>query len=87
MMGLLRVVRGFVGFLLLMQIFGLVISLLWIQHPAAAHGHGLASVLSRFAFLLFSGGLFFGLRTVINRLHLKKHGVPHPALADKPWAL
>jgi len=37
--------------------------------------------------LAVSGLMFFWLRRVINRLHIRKHGVPHPALAEKEWAL
>ncbi len=33
------------------------------------------------------GCLFFGLRSLTNKLHIKKHGVPHPALGEKKWAL
>jgi hypothetical protein len=36
--------------------------------------------------LLIFGGLFFGLRLFINKLHTKLQGSPHPALATK-WSL
>ena len=75
MVGILRVVRGFIGLLWVLQSFGLVIALLWQQ----------MSIAGLVAYLL-SGAAFFGLRSVINRLHLKKHGVRHPALAENPWA-
>ena len=81
MIGLCRVVRGLIGFLMLMQLFGLVISLLWLP------GYGIGSFLYRVALLVISGGLFFGLRHIINRLYLNKHGVPHPTLAEQRWAL
>ena len=88
MMMLCRVVRGLIGFLILMQLFGLLINLLWLlPQPGPAPEYGIGSLLYRLALLLLSGGWFFGLRRIINRLHFKKHGVPHPALADQPWAL
>jgi len=46
-----------------------------------------AMVVLKLAVLVVSGGLFFGLRKLINRLHEKKHGEPHPALAKKAFAL
>ena len=88
MIGLCRIARGLIGLLLLMQLFGLAINLLWLlPDPGAAHEHGLASLLYRLVLLSLSGGLFFALRHIINRLYLKRHGRAHPALAERPWAL
>ena len=87
MFGFLRIVRGFFGFLIVLQIFGLVPVLTWLQQPSAVTGSMYGQLLVKVIFLLLFGGLFFGLRSVINRLHLKKHGVPHPTLAEKRWAL
>lgn len=33
------------------------------------------------------GGLFFGMRSIIQRLHMKLRGTPHAALSGKWWAL
>ena len=89
MFGILRLVRGFCGLLFGMQVIGVFPVLLkWLQQPDAVTGHmwGLVIIWKVLAMVLF-GWLFFALRGLINRLHTKKHGVPHPALADKKWAL
>lgn len=87
MIGLLRVMRGIVGFFVVLQIFGVVIILTWLQQPNLPTGYVLGQFIFRIVVLLMFGGLFFGLRSIINRLHTKKHGVPHPTLAEKRWAL
>jgi hypothetical protein len=88
MIGLFRAVRGLIGLLIVLQLFGLVINLLWLlPQPGAAHAYGMGSLLYRLALLLVSGALFFGLRRIINRSYLRRHGVPHPTLADRRWAL
>jgi len=87
-MGFIRVLRGLIGLLLLMQIFGLIINLLWLlPNSGEAAGYGMGSIVYRLVLFLVSIGLFMGLRRVINRMYLKKHGVPHPTLAQRPWAL
>jgi hypothetical protein len=88
MTGLLRVIRGLIGLLIVLQPFGLVINLLWLlPNPGADNGYEIASLLYRLALLAVSVGLFLGLRRIINRLYLKKHGVPHPTLAQRRWVL
>lgn len=87
MFGLLRLIRGFCGFLFAMQIFGLLPVLTWLQQPDAITGGMWALVTIKVLALALFGWLFFGLRSIINRLHTKKHGVPHPVLAEKKWAL
>ena len=62
----------------------------WISKPEAVDvDMDLFFVLFFFkvVILAVSGLVFFGLRRVINRLHIRKHGVPHPALAETEWAL
>jgi hypothetical protein len=77
-----------IGLLIVLQLFGLVIHLLWLlPHPGAAPGSGMGLLLYRLALLLVSVGWFVWLRHIIHRLHLKQHGVPHPTLAHRPWAL
>lgn len=87
MFGLLRFIRGFCGLLFGMQIVGLLPVLTWLQQPDAVTGGMWAQVFIKVLALGLFGWLFFGLRSIINRLHTKKHGVPHPALAEKKWAL
>lgn len=87
MFGLLRFIRGFCGFLFALQIIGLLPVLTWLQQPDAITGGMWAQVLIKAIALVLFGWLFFWLRGVINRLHTKKHGAPHPALTEKKWAL
>jgi len=84
---LLRLIRGFCGFVYVMQFFGLYPVLTWLQQPDAVTGGMWAQALIKVLTLVLFGWLFFWLRSVINSLHTKKHGVPHPALAEKKWAL
>lgn len=86
MFGLLRLVRGFCGLLFGMQIVGLFPVLTWLQQPDAVAGGMMAHVFIKVVFLFVFGALFVGLRNLINRLHTKRHGTPHPSLVRK-WAL
>ncbi|PPC80809.1 MAG: hypothetical protein CTY38_10295 [Methylotenera sp.] len=87
MLGPLRLIRGLCGFLFVMQIVGLLPLLTWLQQPDAVTGEMWAQVIIKvLAFGLF-GWLFFVLRSIINRLYKKEHGVPHPILAEKKWVL
>lgn len=87
MFGILRLVRGSCAFVFGMQIVGLLPVLKWLQQPDAVTGGMWALVLIKVLAMALFGWLFFALRGLINRLHTKKRGVPHPALADKKWAL
>lgn len=69
MFGLLRLIRGFCGFLFAMQIIGLIPVLSWLQQPNAVTGGMLVTFLIKLLALAFFGWLFFWLRSSINRLH------------------
>ena len=90
MFGFLRLIRGFCGLVFAMQVVYLLEVVVWLTKPEADGadiGKLLALSLIKVIAMALSGWLFFWLRNLINRLHTKKHGVPHPALADKKWAL
>ena len=87
MFGLLRFIRGVCGFVFALQVLGLVPVLTWFSQPDAIDGKMMAMLVLKIGVLVVFGGLFFGLRKLINRLHEKKHGAPHPALATKAFAL
>ena len=90
MFGLLRIIRGVCGFIFALQIFQVIEAVAWLFKPEAAGvdmGKFFALMLFKVTFLVVSGLLFFWLRGVINKLHMKKSGRPHPALAEKKWAL
>lgn len=90
MFAFLRIIRGICGFFFAMQILQLVEAATWLAKPEAAGvdmGKFLALVIVKVVVLVIAGGLFFWLRGLINKLHTKKSGVPHPALAEKRWAL
>jgi hypothetical protein len=86
---LLRVVRGLCGYLSLSSLVsGAPTALLSLGTSGVSKGfQAELLVLSLILIIFLSGWLFFWLRGFINRLHAKKHGVPHPALADSKWAL
>ncbi len=87
MFRVLRFIRGVCGFIFALQIFGLLPMYTWLLQPDAITGHMLALAFCKVIVLVVFGGLFFALRIIINRLHAKKHGVPHPALAKTTWAV
>lgn len=90
MFGLLRFIRGVCGFVFAMQVIHIIEAVAWLSKPEAVGvdmGKFFALLLVKAIFLAVAGFLFFWLRGLINRLHTKKHGTPHPALAEKKWAL
>jgi len=84
----LRLVRGFAGFIGGWQLVGLLPVFSWVANydPDADFGKMAAIVLMKLLVALICFGIFFGLRSVINKLHFKRHGVQHPALIKK-WGL
>lgn len=87
MVTVLRFIRGFCGLLFGMQIIGLTPVLGWLQRLDAVTGSMWAVAIIKVLALAFFGCLFFGLRSIINCLHTKKYGAPHPALTANKWAL
>ncbi len=85
--GVLRLIRGLCGFMFAMQIVGLLPILTWLQQPAQATGGMWVQALFKVIAMILFGWLFFWLRSLINRFYTKRHGVPHPVLAEKKWAL
>ena len=86
MFGLLRLIRGFFGFIAAWQVLGILPVLSWLQDLGAVNGNMMAILLVKSLFMALSFGAFFGLRALINKLHIKRHGIQHPAL-EKQWAL
>jgi hypothetical protein len=86
MFGLLRFIRGLLGLIAAWQVLGLLPVLSWLQDPAAVNGNMMAVLVVKLLVMSLSVGAFFGLRAVINKLHVKRHGIKHPAL-EKKWAL
>jgi len=90
MFGLLRVIRGICGFVFALQVLQIITAVAWLAKPEAASidmGKFFALLLIKGIILAVTGFLFFWLRGQINRLYARKHGMPHPALAEKKWAL
>jgi hypothetical protein len=90
MFGLLRITRGFFGFLFIsktLQVTLAVATLMTSINGSVDIGKFFALLLIELVALGISAFLFFWLRGFINRLHAKKTGFPHPALAQKRWAL
>lgn len=87
MIMLLRVIRGICGFVAALQIIGLIPVLTWLSQPDAINEKMIAMAIFKIFVLVIFGGLFFGLRKLINRLYEKRYGKQHPALAKKMFAL
>lgn len=90
MLELLRFIRGICGFVFAIQVIHVIEALAWLAKPEAVGvdmGKSFALLLFKVVFVAVAGFLFFWLRGLINRLHMNKHGTPHPALAKKKWAL
>jgi len=88
--GLLRFIRGVLGFIFVLQLIHVIeatISLLKIEAVNFDMSNFFALLLVKVALFIVAGFLFFGLRWLINRIHINKHGTPHPSLAEKKWAL
>lgn len=86
MFGLLRFIRGFFGFIAGWQVLGLLPVLSWLQNLSAVNGNMMGILVVKLFFMALSLGAFFGLRSLINKLYMKRHNTQHPALV-KPWAL
>lgn len=86
MFGLLRFIRGFFGFIAVWQVLGLLPVLSWLQNLSAVNGNMMYILVVKLFFMAISLGAFFGLRSLINKLYMKRHNTQHPALV-KPWAL
>lgn len=87
MFGLLRIVRAIAGLGFLFQLIGLLPVLTWLQDTSAVDGKMIAFLGIKILLALVFGAIFFGMRMLINWLHVKKDGKPHPVLANKRFAL
>lgn len=90
MFALLRFVRGFIGLVFAFQVVHVIEAIALLLKPessGAVTGAFLAIFLLKGVILLVSGLVFLWLRGLINRLHVNRHGVPHPSLAASKWAL
>ena len=85
---LLRAIRGLCGYLSASSlVLGIPTSILSMVSSGPSKSGQTELLLTQIVILLVCGWLFFWLRGFINRLHSKRHGVPHPVLAEKRWAL
>ena len=84
---ILRIIRGFCGLIFALQIIQLLPIITWTTQSQAVTGNMLALLTFKVIALIISCGLFFGLRWLINHLHVRRHGAPHPILAEKKWAI
>jgi|GEM_PF-6445653 len=79
----LRAVRGVLGIICLWQLIGIVPVITWLADPATVT----PDMIARAAVKVFTAGLFgfgfFAIRKLINILHLRWNGRPHPAMAKK----
>jgi hypothetical protein len=83
----LRIVRGIIGLVLGWQIIGLLPIITWLQDTSSITGNMIAALVLKVVLIGLFGAAFFGMRWLINKIHTKRHGVPHPALSTKAFAL
>lgn len=82
----LRIIRGLVGFVAAWQIVGLIQAIGWLSNLDAINGGAWTFIFAKFLFTAIFVMAFFGLRSLINKLHIRKYGAPHPAMHTQ-WAL
>jgi hypothetical protein len=83
----LRLLRAAIGFIFVIQVFGLLPACSWISSPEQITGGMWFMVVAKVVLATIFGLGFFGLRHAINKLHTKRHGEPHPSLKSGKWAL
>lgn len=84
----LRVIRAIFGVLFASQVLQVFEAIGLIVEPGGADvGKIYAILLIKAVLMLVSLAAFLGLRKLINWIHNKRNGEPHPALATKKWAL
>lgn len=83
MITLLRIVRGFFGLIFVWQILTLLPALGLLGSVLHMTGGELAMLAFKIVLGAISGALFFAMRPLINWLHVRKHGSPHPALGKR----
>lgn len=82
----LRIARTLAGLLFGFQLLALIPLLGYVATPQASMAALAAVFAVKLALVAVLAGVFFGLRILINWVHVKTSGVPHPAMA-KVWSL
>ncbi len=82
MIWLLRVLRAVFAVSGLLNIINVLYELMFHPSPNSQ----LAATIGAL-WVVACGVLFVWLRSVINWLHARKHGAPHPKLLESMWAL
>jgi hypothetical protein len=85
--GLVRCIRGFIGLLFGLQVFGMLPVFTWASNPGGIRGEMVAALLLKAVFAAIFWAIFAGLRSTINSMHQKRFGTHHPVLGTKKWAL
>jgi hypothetical protein len=85
-MTILRWVRGFFGLIAGWQVVGLLPLLGWLGSLDQVTGENLAQVFIKLVVLLVAYGIFVGMKKLINWIHSRRFGEPHPAMVSR-WSL
>jgi hypothetical protein len=83
----LRLVRGAFYAVAAFQVLGLLPALSWVLTPNEVTPSHIAQLLTKLLFLAIALTLVWSLRRLIDWLHVRQFGVPHPALAARRLAL
>ncbi|MFC4161918.1 hypothetical protein [Chitinimonas lacunae] len=87
LIGFLRVIRAVFGFLFALQAIGILSAIGDLGSPSIDQEKLFVVLFVKIIAALIFGPLFFGLRALINKIHTKKYGSPHPLLGKSTWAL
>lgn len=80
MFGVLRFIRALFGFAAALYALRILVSV-------GARGQiMLETLIVELVFIGLCSGVFFGMRKLINKMHIKRFNTPHPALINK-WGL
>jgi len=83
---ILRTIRGLIGIVAAIQFVGTSRSLGDYIFGIGEHNETLLFILVKLIILLVLAGAFVGMKSMINKLYLRKHNTEHPAFIS-PWSL
>jgi len=83
---ILRTIRAFIGLVAAIQFVGTSRSIGDYIFGTGASNETIVFILLKITILLVLAGLFVGMRSMINKLYLRKYNTDHPAFTS-PWSL
>jgi hypothetical protein len=86
---ILRIIRGFIGFIMALQVVHIVEIFLNVMNEKIEFFEdiNLGMLTIKILVMIISFFAFKGLRKLINKLYEKEYGYPHSTLSINDWAL